>query len=298
MNDQTENSDEKSKKGTPSGFITWLKYRTKWTRIIVILPLAILHLLIIALSFYFFCYYLLTMLWNWGFVNGGFWSGFFAVYGALILITIPLSFLGYFIGWCNRILDLYAEDAQFELQKRIQEIESKKITYETKLEKADTELLIPLITYSKLELETYYKIGLNQTRKSYRFSILAMWIGFFIIVLGIIISVAPLNTLSNIFPLNENTVDDQLKLLIVSSGIVIEIVSGLFFWIYRNSMIQLTYFYNRQIYVHNALFAFRIAQTMKEPDEAKKIIVNKILDFQLTTPTIKFKIFRTEKQSD
>lgn len=44
-------------------------------------------------------------------------------------------------------------------------------------------------------------------------------------------------------------------------------------------MKQLTYFYNRQIFIHNSLFAFRIAQSMKDSDAAKKEIVDKILEF-------------------
>lgn len=272
-------AEEESNEKKPSSLKIWLKYRNKKVRTLIVFLLGALYLSVVCAAAYFCSYRLLVSLWSWGFdgASSG-WSKFFAVWGALILLMIPLVIFISFQEWCSEIMNLYAEDAQADFQKKIEEIETQKSSYEEKLEKTDTELLIPLITYSKLELETYYKIGLNQTQKSYRYSITAMWIGFLIIISGAILYLIPAN---QFFHRPDGAESFQLRILIVISGIIIEMVSALFLWIYKSSMSQLTYFYNRQIYIHNALFAFRIAQTMESSDEAKKKIVEKILDFQL-----------------
>ncbi|CAM1343220.1 TRADD-N-associated membrane domain-containing protein [Tenacibaculum aestuarii] len=273
MIDEIEKKKEKENK--PSAFVIWLKYTNKWFRLITIILTTVLFLTIIISASYFLCYYLLIKLWNWGFTNGGFWSGFFAIYGALMLIMIPIPLLSGFFGWIEDVFDIYANDAQKEFQKKLDEINKERLTYEDKLEKTDSELLIPLITYSKLELETYYKLGLSQTQKSYKYSIIAMWAGFVLIIFGIIIYLIP----SDILEINNTEVSEKIKLITISSGVIIELVSGLFLWVYKNSITQLNYFYSRQIFIHNSLFAFRIAQTMKDSDGAKKEIVSKILDF-------------------
>ena len=91
-----------------------------------------------------------------------------------MLIVAPVGLLSGFFSWIEDIFEIYANDAQKEFQKKLDEIDKKRLTYEEKIEKTDSELLIPLITYSKLELETYYKLGLSQTQKSYKYSIIAM----------------------------------------------------------------------------------------------------------------------------
>jgi len=275
ISEQEKKKKEKEKEKKPSAFITWLKYQNKWIRLITIFLTTVLYLTVLISVSYFSGYYLLIKLWNWGFTDGGFWSGFAAIYGAIMLIAVPIIVLGSFSDWVENIFDIYANDAQKEFQNRLDEIEKERLTYEDKLEKTDSELLIPLITYSKLELETYYKIGLNQTQKSYKYSNIAMWIGFLLIIFGIVIYIIP----SNILNINNNEISEKVKLITIASGVVIELISALFLWIYKNSINQLNYFYSRQIFIHNSLFAFRIAQTMKESDEAKKEIVSKILDF-------------------
>ena len=61
-----------------------------------------------------------------------------------------------------------------------------------------------------------------------------------------------------------------------------ELVSALFLFIFRSSTNQLTYFYNRQIFIHNALLSYKMATSMEEPDTAKRMIIEKILEFGST----------------
>ena len=170
-------------------------------------------------------------------------------------------------------MKLYTDDAKNEFNSKINEIENKQSNYEKILREKDTEGLIPLVTYSRIELEQYYKIGLNQTQQSFRYSILAMWIGFIILAFGIISYLIPTTFI------NENLLDGNFQILTIGSGIITELISALFLWVYKNSTDRLTYFYNRQIFIHNALLAFKISNSIDQSDKAKELIVGKILEF-------------------
>lgn len=278
---------EHTRKERKDWLIEWVRFKGKRTR-------AALLILLIALVFtattslVYFCWFKwLSPLWNWGF-NPTTWRGIISVLGTLYLILGP--FFPYMLtsDKISGIIRLYAEDAEKDFKARMLEVEKKQATYEDILNEKDTEGLIPLVTYSRIELEQYYRIGLSQTQGSYKFSIIAMWIGFIIISFGIISYIVPSSFI------NKELVGGNFQILTISSGIISEVISALFLWIYKSSINQLTYFYNRQIFVHNALLAFKISNTMKESDSSKQIIIKKILEFgfdsrikKIITPAVK-----------
>lgn len=270
-----ENIEEKEQKPKKILLVEWVKYRSKSLRLIVLLSLIIFTIIAcLAIGYYSFLYWL-PSLWNWGF-NPLTWRSILSVLGAIYLIIfpfIPLMILGDSIAG---IFNLYAKEAEADYNNKLKEIEKKQLDYEQTLEENDAEGLIPLITYSRIELEQYHKIGLSQTQRSYQYSIVAMWIGFLIIAFGIMTYIIPNKYI------NQDLIDGNFQILTISSGIITELISALFLWIYKSSIGRLTYFYNRQVFIHNALFAYKISNTMKEPDLAKKTIVEKILEFGIT----------------
>jgi hypothetical protein len=186
-------------------------------------------------------------------------------------------------GTLSGIGALFTEEAANEFENKIHEIEVKQSGYEQILKESDTEGLIPLVTYSRIELEQYYKIGLSQTQRSYQFSMIAMWLGFLIIAFGIVSYIVPASFI------NKNLVEGNFQILTISSGIVIEIIAVLFLGIYRNSINRSTYFYNRQVFIHNALLAYKIATSMNEPDLSKQLIIEKILEFGISSNPVEAK---------
>lgn len=143
---------------------------------------------------------------------------------------------------------------------------------EADLSEGDDAQLLPLLKYSRSQLEAYYKISLKQTRRSFLFSVIAMWVGFILILAGISVYFLPVEKLGLVRP------DQDMKIVVIAGGAIIEFVSALFLWVYRSTTQQLTYFYNRQIHTHNVILCFRIANTMKESDSAKRSIIDKMLD--------------------
>ena len=220
---------------------------------------------------WFLWFKVLPIVWVWAFATFTLKSvvGAFAV---LFLAILPIyGPVGAFIATAY-VLEVYADEAAKKIRLVVAHGSSLQSNVEDELAKHDRSGLVPLLRYSRVQLESYYAIGLTQTQRSFRYSIVAMWIGFAVILSGIVIRVIDLDRFG-LRPL-----DGDISTLIIVSGAIIEVISALFLWVYRSSVRQLTYFYNRQMYNHSVLMSQRIADTMKDSDEIKKIIVEKLLD--------------------
>jgi hypothetical protein len=234
--------------------------------------LAVLVLLALASmgGLIYLCWYIwLPSLWSWGFEPTT-WRSIFSAIGAFYLVCIPFSPLAgsSFIG---NILSLYLNEQEEVVAGKFSELNRGQQSIEAELETKDKAGLIPLIRYSRLQLEAYYRIGLDQTHRSFRYSIIAMWVGFIVIISGVGINFLPIS-------IRELFAVSNVKDISISGGTVIEIISALFLWVYQSSINQLTYFYNRQMDNHNVLICQRIAETMKKSDDTKKVIIEKILE--------------------
>jgi hypothetical protein len=230
-------------------------------------------------------------LWAWGFErNRGLeWEAFlpytvallgcFFLFGAVITIpSVPFSGL-----W--QVVSLYFDENEKDFKEKLDTAKQAQLAVEEELkeiEHDDSTGLIQVVKYSRLQLEQYYTIGLRQTKLSFFYSILAMWIGFVMMLAGtlpvIIPSLQP-------HPAGGQAAGQSFSVSVVVSagGLVIELISAMFLWMYRSSIGQLTYFYNRQMHLHNILVCFRIAASMKKDDEpkaldAKGLIVEKVLE--------------------
>tara|TARA_R110001592_G_C12970460_1_gene733200 strand:+ start:64 stop:924 length:861 start_codon:yes stop_codon:yes gene_type:complete len=276
MTTEIENTKEIEKKQKKNWLVEWVKYKNKPLRLIILLLLIIFAGTTSFIIGYYSFLNWLPSLWNWGF-DPLTWRSILSFFGAIYLILFPFLPIIIVENSISEIFKIYAIEAESEYIAKLNEIEKKQSNYENILEKNDTEGLIPLITYSRIELEQYHRIGLNQTQKSYRYSIISMWIGFLIIAFGIITYIIPNKYI------NPDLIGGNFQVLTIASGIITELISALFLWIYKSSISRLTYFYNRQVFIHNALFAYKISNTMKESDSAKKIIVEKILEFGIAS---------------
>lgn len=211
----------------------------------------------------------LPRLWSWGFEPAS-WKAIFSVIGAIYLVIIPfIPFIPATEGG-NAILQIYANEADDRIRQQIDEAMLGQDELEKHLQAEDVHGLVKLVRYSRLQLQAYYRIGLSQTQRSFRYSIIAMWIGFFVIVAGVVSYLIPVGVL----PSTPAAPAQQFALL---GGLIIELISAAFLWVYKSSINQLTYFYDRQQLNHNALLSFSIAESMTDKDSAKLKIVDRLL---------------------
>ena len=213
----------------------------------------------------------LPKLWDWGFVEHN-WKALrapTAVLGAMYLILIPLFPFTYGPKVLRPLLASYVRDRSLQ---KAEEASKEQIELEKDLIQKDTTGLIELVKNSRLQLQEYYYKGHSQAEKSFRYSILAMWIGFGVIITGVAAYIF------QIVGSTSSTSTGGIHILTVASGAVIEVVSALFLWVYSRSIRQLTYFYDRQSYNHHIVMCTTIAEKADKPDDIRKLIVERVLE--------------------
>jgi hypothetical protein len=231
--------------------------------------LATVCFLAILPAAYFTWYILVPRLWNWSVEHV--WPFVFTWVAFLFLFCVPIWIAIAATSFARTLLDLYVAAEEAEFDQAVQTVRTRQNAALSASGETDSAGLLPLLRYSQEELTAYYRVGLNQTRRSFLNSVLAMWLGFILLLAGVALYVGPVEKLGLQRP------DQEFKVLIMGGAAIIEFISALFLWVYRNSTGQLTYFYNRQMHTHNVVMCFRIASTMQNPDDTKKLIVEKVL---------------------
>lgn len=188
------------------------------------------------------------------------------VFVPTLVVLVPYGALK--LTWT--VLNQFADEQERISTGQIRDISERQDALEQEIEKQDPDHLIPIIRYSRIELEKYYATSLSQTQRSFRYAILAMWLGFLILTGGLALAVG-----WQAFGLKQAPTD--VNLVILGAGAIVEFISALFLWIYRSSTAGFRYYYNRQMHTHNVLLCARIAGQMKESDATRNMIVERIL---------------------
>lgn len=212
-------------------------------------------------------------LWRWAAETVWRWP--VALLGAILLFVIPVW------GWMSAVgLTEVVVDATLggetetiaRARERVRETEEDALG---RLEKTDAAGLLPLLRYSRAQLDAYYAMGLGQTRRAFVNAALAMWLGFLLLVFGIALYIGPVEQLGLARPAGD------VNLLILAGAVIIEVISALFLWVYRSTIGQLTFYYRLQMQSHTAILCYRIATTMEQADEAKRAVIDKLLGASL-----------------
>lgn len=195
-----------------------------------------------------------------------------AAFALIILACLPIWALMLAFPGLGKVISLSLSAEEEKVSNTFDTVAKEEAKLNELIEGKDSAGLLPLLRYSRIQLEAYYKIGLNQTRRGFLYAVIAMWVGFFFLISGFSIYILPIEKIGLIRP------QTDVNFLLIGVGAIIEFVSALFLWIYRSSTSQLTYFYNRQMYTHSVMMCFRIAESMKDADDTKRIIVEKVLE--------------------
>ena len=235
--------------------------------------LVILAFLLIIPAIYYFWFIQVPALWGW--MLEGWWHFLPAFFGFIFLFCIPIWIGMAAYGITSNLMDVYIEKEESgvqEIREHARKTEEEALSH-FNIEDKETADLIVLLKNSRTDLEAYYKIALNQSRRSFRNSVLAMWLGFLLLLAGIAMYVAPVHQVGINIPDTSN-----FNFLIIGGAAIIEFVAALFLWVYRSTSNQLQIFYDREMHNHSVVMCYKIASTIKESDDAKRSIVDKVLD--------------------
>ena len=124
--------------------------------------------------------------------------------------------------------------------------------------------VIDLMLKNVRELREYYIISKRQATNAFSASLIVCFLGFIIYIAGIIVFVLS----------GENTL-----LLTTISGTIVEVISGMFFYLYRHSIKQLNIYHQRLGTTEKYLTAIQLVDKMREDkhDDMYKHIIECVL---------------------
>lgn len=262
-------------------FLSGRKAIWTWITLIVTSVLGLAYILLVA----YLCWGLgVVFLFNWGLSSPTFWKIVVALIGIMYALVIPVVVPYWIYPFYDNLLRILAEQNLKRTRRKLEAYSDKSRSlqegYFARSERGDLEEdvlardkygLLAIIIYSRDKLDKYYELAVNQTDTSFRFSIIAMWLGFAVILIGILPQVLPIQVL-------RTAGSQNIETIALAGGIVIEIISALFLWVYKSSLRQLTYFYNRQMYNYNILLCSNMIHEIPGEQDIRRLIVEKVLD--------------------
>ena len=126
--------------------------------------------------------------------------------------------------------------------------------------------VIDLMLKNVRELREYYIISKRQATNAFSASLIVCFLGFIVYIAGIAVFVIS----------GENAL-----LLTTISGTIVEVISGLFFWLYRHAIKQLNIYHQRLGTTEKYLTAIRLVDKMgqdKHDDMYKHLIECVLID--------------------
>jgi hypothetical protein len=263
----------------------------RWSDWIMILVSGAVVLLLLG-GLVWLCWLLwLPAVWTWGFERLS-WKSVVAPFAIFYLAAGPFISFALFPA----LISFWSEYGA--LRQQVKSARDAQLDIEQKLlANEDPNQLVLILSYSREMLSEYYAIAMSQAQRSFRYCLIAMWLGFLILIVGVLDSFAPLKeiitassmdlTLAEFltqYPALATALDPNEFVLI--TGAVIEFIAAIFLWVYRFSIQQQTYYYRRQLKLHNALLAHRLTRDMGQmKDETIKLVIERLLD-ELDTPTM------------
>ena len=135
-------------------------------------------------------------------------------------------------------------------------------------DKKDTDVLTLMIK-NVGELREYYVINKQQARNSFSAALFISILGFILFASGVLIS----------YFSNSNNIIQYSTI----SGAIVEIIAGLFFWLYSKATKQINIFHRSLLDTEKFLTAIQLVEkvTTEQRNESYKLIINKILEMNL-----------------
>ncbi|GCE49004.1 hypothetical protein EI42_01518 [Thermosporothrix hazakensis] len=162
-----------------------------------------------------------------------------------------------------------------QLKQRINDI------YVMVLEK-DKENVLTRIQLQLNQIEIYYTINRGQATSSFTFCVISVSVGFLVLIAGI--GILYFNLAQNL----------TITILTSVAGILLQFVGGSQFLLYRNSIKEMSRYFNQLTRMQDTLLAIEIAQSLSTPEkqeEQKTKIIAALLersiesDEQQTSPS-------------
>ena len=124
--------------------------------------------------------------------------------------------------------------------------------------------VVSLMINNVSELREYYVISKRQANRAFTSTLVICVLGFVVFIVGIVLSAMT---------------EQELALYTTISGGIVEVISGLFFWLYKSTTNQLNLYHERLGYTEKYLTAMQLAENMspERKDETYRYIIEMVL---------------------
>ncbi len=192
----------------------------------------------------------------------------------IFIVIFGICLLGYFkvIGinkYFNYALTLfsiliivvsYSKSKQKKFASEIEFLNSqKKKVMELEGQGKSSQYFDSLVGINIRNLEEYYELVKTSNKKSFNVSLIMCFMGVFIVLLG---------TIYGYF----NSGKDKIPYIVSATGIIIEVISGLLFYLYNRTVIQLKDYHTSLLDVQNMLLSFKLIEDLKNEDSKSKVM--------------------------
>jgi len=133
----------------------------------------------------------------------------------------------------------------------------------------EDEYFAKLINVNLSNIEAYYLLVKSQSDNSFRLTLASAFAGFIVLMAGILLSFS-------------KGTDNSATTITIASGVLIEFISAIFFYLYNKSVIQLNSYHDKLIDVQDTMLALKVSQDIKN-DESLKNQTLKYLTEALTS---------------
>ncbi|MFP3594621.1 TRADD-N-associated membrane domain-containing protein [Chryseobacterium sp. SIMBA_038] len=134
--------------------------------------------------------------------------------------------------------------------------------------------VLNLMIKNVAELKEYYVMNKQQARNSFSAALITCFLGFIVFIGGIIISY-----------FNPASLDQNVIPYTTIAGGIVEVVSGLFFWLYSKAITQINLFHASLQSTEKFLTAIQLVEkiSVEKRDEVYRNIIDKIISFNFSS---------------
>lgn len=205
--------------------------------------------------------------------------------------NIPIDFLGTLAGAGAIVVSLRYTMMLIESQKTKIEQEQAKLEINTfidnfgKVKQASNADVLELMLKNVAELKEYYTMNKQQARNAFSAALWISFLGFALFACGLIMSYF-------------STSDGKFLAYSGVSGAIVEIIAGLFFWLYKQSLTQLNLFHESLRNTEKFLTAIKLIENVSDTnrDLMYAYIVQNIFASQKEVAIVKNELSKTESK--
>lgn len=166
---------------------------------------------------------------------------------------MEFEILGVIASLVGVVGTIMAKQSVDKADAKIESCQVEKAIKDITIENNENDNVLELMLKNVKELREYYVISKQQARKSFSAALFICFFGIFIYVLGII---------------SVMIFDKNISVISIIGGTVVEVIAGLFFWLYREATKQLSIYHQRLGSTEKYL---TVIQIIRELPEDKRI---------------------------